>query len=195
MAGLPDLTKKMWEEIWRGDFEETPEFRMKSTIKSSQKCIQENHNAKTSFGTIIPISLKNNHRLSTRRASYLKYEPQCQSMQDNLIQATKDINKYIISRNDEWNAYTMPSQEKIIIIRKIQENTQNILCKITRWSQPLLKYHWRMDKYHQLKILEAKCHSLSCNGHYIGNNEYKPPEHFPTITSVHLPPLPAHPFF
>ena len=111
-----------------------------------------------------------------------------------LIQATKDINKYIISRNDEWNAYSMPSQEnKKIIIRNIQENTQNILCKITRWSQPLLKYHWRMDKYHQLKILEAKCHSLSCNGHYIGNNEYKPSEHLPTITSVHLPPLPAPP--
>ena len=116
MAGLPDLTErkrgKSYEEVIS---EETPEevpIRMKNTITSAQESIQDNHNAKTCFATITPISLEtwNNHCLSTRRTSFLKYE----SMQDNLIQATVGINKYIISSNDKNGMATPRLAKKII---------------------------------------------------------------------------------
>ena len=125
---------------------------MKNAITSAQESIQENHNAKTCFATITSISLKtwNNHRLSTRKTSILKYEAQYESMQDNLIQATVDINKYIICSNDK-NGMPTPRLAKKIIkkVRKIQANTPSILCQITRQSPLQWKYSRRMDKHHQ----------------------------------------------
>ena len=199
VAGLPDLTErkrgKSYEEVI---FEETPEealIRMKNAITSAQESIQENHNAKTCFATITPISLKtwNNHRLSTRKTSILKYEAQYESMQDNLIQATVDINKYIISSNNK-NGMPTPRLAKKIIKKsgKFRQTPRVYYAKLPDGVHPNENTAEEWINIISLTILEAKRPDLFCNGFYIGNSEhFKPSEHLPNITSAHLPQLPA----
>ena len=122
VAGLPDLTERKRGKSYEEAIFEEALIRMKNTIISAQESIQDNHNAKTCFATITPISLKtwNNYRLSTRRTSFLKYEAQYESIQDNLIRATVDINKYIISSNDK-NGMPTPRLAKKIITRAVRD--------------------------------------------------------------------------
>ena len=80
MAGLSDLKerkrgKKYDEVIFLRDPGRSP-TQNEEHHKISSEIHQENHNAKTCFATIIPISIKNNPRLSNRRTCYLKYEAQ-----------------------------------------------------------------------------------------------------------------------
>ena len=111
-----------------------------------------------------------------------------------LIQATVDINKYIISSNDK-NGMPTPRLAKKIIKKsgKFRKTSRVYYAKLPDGTvHPNENTTEEWINIISLTILEPKRPDLFCNGYYIGNNEhYKPSEHLPNITSAHLPRLPA----
>lgn len=107
VAGLPDLTWKISdraEHYSEVTFAESPEVahdRMTSILSAASSFISNRHHAKTSFSTIIPMSLDtwNNKRLNDFATSYLIHHNQYECMQVNLVKATITINKSIIEMN------------------------------------------------------------------------------------------------
>ena len=188
IAGLPDLTKmtrgKNYQEVI---FDETPQQalnRLKDTLLLADKEISTEHNAKTCFATITPCSLRtwNHHRLQTNRTAELKHEQDYGVMQDNLIQATILINKFIINLNEANNMPTPRLAKKIIKKSGIKRQT------------PRVYYAKMPDGVHlneetaeewistlSLSMLEARHPELFRNGQYIGNQlpENKPVNYLP----------------
>ena len=112
VAGLPDLMKvicrKNYEKVI---LDETPQQalnRLKDTILPAEKEISSEYNAITCFAIISPSSLRTwkRHHLQTNRTDELKHEQDYDLMQDNLIQATILINKFIINPNEANNMPT-----------------------------------------------------------------------------------------
>ena len=110
-------------------------------------------------------------------------------MQHNLIQATVDINKYIISNNDK-NGMPTPRLAKKIIKKSGKSRKTHRVCyaKLPDGVHPIENTAEKWINIISLTILVAKRPDLFRNGYYIGNEEhYKPSEHLPNITSAHLP--------
>ena len=191
VVGLPNLTKVIRGKNYEVIFNKTPQQalnRLKETILLAEKEISSEYNAKTCFATISPSSLRTWHHncLQTNRTVELKHEQDYDLMQDNLIQATILMNKFIINLNESNNMPTPRLAKKIIKKSGTKRKT------------PRVYYAKMPDGVHlneetaeewintlSLSMLKARHQGLFRKGQYIGSQlpEYKPVNYLPDSPS------------
>lgn len=179
ITGITDLTTRLinpssnpserYEEVIFNDTPDQALTRMSTIFKAAAEYISTHHHAIASFATITPMSIKewNHSRLLKKATSYLEYENQYSTMQDNLIQSITLVNKFIINFNDKNKMPTARLARKII--KKSGKKRKTHRVYYTRLPDGVHPDDVTAEEWidiQSMTMLEARHPQLFENGHY-----------------------------